>query len=329
MTAVTKTARYDYAGCDGETVEYVRSRSEQIHQLAKRTAQSIVQIGENLIAIKARLPHGEFGRYLDMEFGWTDRTAQRFIGVATHFKSDNLSDLNIGASALYTLTAPSAPAAAREEAIQRAEQGERVTHSDAKQIVAAHYASVESLEKDAEAAATQQPARTTEVFRRAGEGWFYVCADCEEDSEKVAVREDGSLACVICGAIDAADLVELPEEARMVVESADFEPQPIAYGDILHRHHVGATADRVLHKTTKVVVVSERTFEVNGDGGWRTYEYRDLGDGGIWHTSADESLAALRRETEVEVSAMENEIDRLTARLAIARRVLAACENAA
>jgi hypothetical protein len=46
--------------------------------------------------------------------------------------------LNFAASALYLLSAPSTPESAREEAIDRAEAGEVMTHAKAKAIIAAH-----------------------------------------------------------------------------------------------------------------------------------------------------------------------------------------------
>jgi hypothetical protein len=52
--------------------------------------------------------HGNWLPWLEREFGWTDKTAERFIQVA-NVKFDKLSNLDIGVSSLYLLAAPSTP----------------------------------------------------------------------------------------------------------------------------------------------------------------------------------------------------------------------------
>jgi len=61
--------------------------------------------------------------------------------------TNNLLVENIGASALYLLSAPSTPESAREEAMERAEAGESVTHKTAKEIADAHK-EIERLKKE-------------------------------------------------------------------------------------------------------------------------------------------------------------------------------------
>jgi hypothetical protein len=129
---------FDYGQLDVETRIVVRQRTDEIKTLVRRSAQDIIDIGNKLIDVKAMLGHGEFGPWLEGEFGWAERTAQTFMQVAHYFKSANFADLKIGASALYLLAAPSTPEPARIEAIQRAEAGEAITHSTAKAIVAQH-----------------------------------------------------------------------------------------------------------------------------------------------------------------------------------------------
>lgn len=125
---------FQYDRLDSTKRVIVQQRTSEIKSLMRKTAQDIVEIGHKLIEVKNELPHGEFLNWLESEFGWTDRTAQRFMNVANSFKNDNLSDLNIGTSALYMLSEPSTPEPARQEAIERAEKGESVSYSDAKEL---------------------------------------------------------------------------------------------------------------------------------------------------------------------------------------------------
>lgn len=95
----TQIALFDYSQLDTETRIVVQQRTEEIKVLVRRSAQDIIDIGNKLIDIKARLGHGNFGNWLKNEFGWTAMTAQRFMQVADRFKNNNLLDLNIGTAA--------------------------------------------------------------------------------------------------------------------------------------------------------------------------------------------------------------------------------------
>lgn len=129
---------FQYGGLDDSTREFVEDRTERIRGLIQRSAQDIVAIGIALQEVKERLPHGQFGAWLAAEFDMSERMAQNFMRVADCFKSANFADLSIAPSALYLLAAPSTPDEAREEAIERAEQGEVVSHAMAQEIVEEH-----------------------------------------------------------------------------------------------------------------------------------------------------------------------------------------------
>src|ERR1051326_6685695 len=107
--------RFDYSPLEKKVAEKVQSAAERIRQSMKRTIESIIEVGNDLIAAKEALPHGRFGHWLRAEFAWTERTAQNFIAVAERFgpKSEMISDLKIEPTAAYLLAAPSAPDQAR------------------------------------------------------------------------------------------------------------------------------------------------------------------------------------------------------------------------
>jgi hypothetical protein len=60
------------------------------------------------------------------------------ISVAENFNLDSLSDMNVGASALYVLSAPTTPEEAREEARYLASQGQKITLAVAKDLRQQH-----------------------------------------------------------------------------------------------------------------------------------------------------------------------------------------------
>lgn len=131
---------FDYASLDAEISQFIQQQTGELKALAQRTVQGIYEIGQRLLLVKQKLGHGCFLNWLDTEFGWSERTAQRFMNVAEILKdklqdkSVNLSNFNFDFTALYYVTAPSTPEQAREEVFARAIAGERITYTTAKTI---------------------------------------------------------------------------------------------------------------------------------------------------------------------------------------------------
>jgi Protein of unknown function (DUF3102) len=128
---------FNYDLLDSRVAEEARSSAQRIRDKVKRTIEDIIEVGNDLLAIREALPHGQFGPWLAAEFGWTERTARNFMAVAERFgpRTEMISDLTIQPTAAYLLVAPSAPDEAREAAIKRAEAGEQITTAVAKKIL--------------------------------------------------------------------------------------------------------------------------------------------------------------------------------------------------
>jgi len=122
---------FDYLRLDAQDRSFIKERAARIHELAKRTAESIVLIGQWLSEVKERLGHGQWLPWLEHEFGWSEQTARNFINVYRAFKSTNFGDLAIDVSALYLIAAPKTPDPVRREIIGRAQAGEYMTHAEA------------------------------------------------------------------------------------------------------------------------------------------------------------------------------------------------------
>ncbi len=129
---------FDYASLEARIAKEVLEAAERIRAKVKKTLEDLIAVGQDLLAVKESLGHGRFGPWLRAEFGWTERTAQNFMTVAEQFgpKTEMISDLSIVPTAAYLLAAPSTPPEAREEAIERAEKGEKITTVVAKELVA-------------------------------------------------------------------------------------------------------------------------------------------------------------------------------------------------
>lgn len=134
MTMIA-TQQFDYEALSESTKIVVQQKTSEIRSRMNKAASNIMEIGERLIAVKEQLGHGQFREWLTAEFAWDERSAQRMMKVATTFKSDNLSDLALAPSALYLLASDATPQEVKDRFVQKAQDGEQVTHAEVKQAV--------------------------------------------------------------------------------------------------------------------------------------------------------------------------------------------------
>ena len=127
---------FNYDLLETKVAEKVRTSADRIRERVKKTVEDIIDVGNDLLAVKEALPHGQFGPWLKAEFGWSERSAQNFMSVAERFKSAKFADLPIQPSAAYLLAAPAVPDEARQVAVEKAEAGEEITFATARKIVA-------------------------------------------------------------------------------------------------------------------------------------------------------------------------------------------------
>ena len=149
---------FDYSSLTPSTRLSVEGCTVEIRNLVRRSGQDIIAIGGHLSEVKALLPHGQFGAWLKTEFDWSERTARKLMAVYETFKTAQSAEMDIAPSALYLLAEPNTPEAARQEAIDRAEAGERVSYTEAKTLISAHR---ESEQADAVDASDARIARHT------------------------------------------------------------------------------------------------------------------------------------------------------------------------
>lgn len=98
---------FDYQALDVETCQFVQQKADETHGLLKRTADHILRIGQNLRAVKEKLPHGQFLSWVRTEFGMSRWTAQNFIRVAERLEDKWGNFHHLPLSVLYELAASS------------------------------------------------------------------------------------------------------------------------------------------------------------------------------------------------------------------------------
>ena len=127
---------FDYEILDSQQRLVIQQRTGEIKERLRRSAQDIWEIGQKLADVRSRLKHGQFETWLKAEFGWSRRTAYNFIKVyETLAERANFAQIDIATSALYLLAAPSTPQNVREEFIQRAHEGQTITHKSIRQVI--------------------------------------------------------------------------------------------------------------------------------------------------------------------------------------------------
>ena len=65
---------------------YAQEQAEEIKQIANNAT---IQIGQKLIKVKERLGHGHFISWIEKEFDWSKRQAQKLMTIASEFSNAN------------------------------------------------------------------------------------------------------------------------------------------------------------------------------------------------------------------------------------------------
>jgi len=170
---------FDYSILSVETQEFIKAKELAIKA---RTSQTIWENGRDLLEVKERLEHGQFQKWIEANFPWSYRTVKRFMEVAETFKSDKLADFNFSKSVLYLLAAPSTPEAAREEAIELAEDGKNLSYQQAEDLIKAHKL-IKSLEDQIKDLESQLP--NEDVINKISE----LSAQLEKEKNKPPIIE--------------------------------------------------------------------------------------------------------------------------------------------
>ena len=137
---------FDYSALASSDRKVIRAATDRINRRLKKTMADMVAIGEDLIAVKDRLDHGQFRQWIISEFGWSKSTASNYMRI--HDAFSNVQNLDICPSAAITLSAESVSDEAFAEAIERAESGETITHATAQEIIESHRESSDPPELD-------------------------------------------------------------------------------------------------------------------------------------------------------------------------------------
>lgn len=151
------------------TAAELEEAAGRIRRLVGFVDASIFEIGKELVAIKARLEHGEFMKWVKTSFEFTERSAQRYMSVFETFGCNYDTVSYLPKTVIQKLAAPSLPDTLREEVIADIYAGKKPTGkdillriADAKGKTGAHRkkAQADKIERKFEVEAIQPEAKT-------------------------------------------------------------------------------------------------------------------------------------------------------------------------
>lgn len=129
---------FDYNALDRSQRAQLKAAATAIKACIARTQNDIIEVGRRLSDVRDSLEHGEFLKWIDAEFGMSQRSAYNFIQVSETFgKFATVANLTFHQSALYALASPSVSDETRQVAVELAEEGEVITKSAARDLIEA------------------------------------------------------------------------------------------------------------------------------------------------------------------------------------------------
>ncbi len=127
---------FDYTTLDltDSAMNSVIAERDKIRILYRSTQENYIEIGHALINVKSTLPHGQFGHWIDAEFGWSSATARKLIQVAEQFPEIAHPE-RFEMTALYALAADKVPEQIRNQFIEQADAGQPVRLKDVREAI--------------------------------------------------------------------------------------------------------------------------------------------------------------------------------------------------
>jgi len=120
----------------------------------RATKKAIFEIGKILVDVKNALDHGQFGKWISREFGWTNRTAQNYMNMSRNLSDHSETVSHLPMKIVYDIAA--LPDAGRADVIAMIADPK---NPPVKQI-AQKIVTLKNVEYDAKAAAAKEAQRS-------------------------------------------------------------------------------------------------------------------------------------------------------------------------
>ena len=120
---------FDYTSISSDVAEDARAAAARIRH---RMVANIGEIGRELCAVKKRMPHGTFVRWVKAELGINPRSAENYMNAALFLEGKSESISHLPSTAIYALAAPSASQSIVDRVVAELDDGVALS---SKQIV--------------------------------------------------------------------------------------------------------------------------------------------------------------------------------------------------
>lgn len=232
--------RYDYSLIPAEQRETVQNAAVDIVRNGKRAQESLILIGERLLEIKEVLEHGQFGDWCETEFSFSQRTAQNMMNVAQTFGGQKRNGVSLlGDATLYLLSAPSTPAAAREEVIEMAQAtGTTPTKAEVKAVIDRYKPTMTQLAEMIETRPNLKSADLRAAARKRAGHWLYDTAASNAEATWPGAWSQTTLVNALHYVADALDRADRTPAANVVPSEATHSRQQgaqLATCSVCHR----------------------------------------------------------------------------------------------
>jgi len=131
MTLIDQTGAnvvaFAYGSLDAAVAADLKKKAERIRKRTSRITQAIIETGQDLIAAKERLDHGQFTAWTEAELGIPARTAQQYMAAANRFAGKGATVAGLAPTTIYKLARKSTPPEIAAEVVQRIEAGDPLT----------------------------------------------------------------------------------------------------------------------------------------------------------------------------------------------------------
>lgn len=133
-----KIVGFNYAALRPQDRATAQENAAAIKGLVEKTATAVVEIGRRLNEVHDRLGRKFFTPWLKAEFDWSQAVASNYMQAAKRF-GDSDCVAQFQSSAIVDLARRMVPAAAIDEAINAAANGQPITRAVARQIISRHH----------------------------------------------------------------------------------------------------------------------------------------------------------------------------------------------
>ena len=101
---VPHSVSFDYSALSEDDALRGRAAASRIKRRNHKMVEAIIENGQDLLAMKLRIPHGQFEAWIDAECGVSERTARNYMAAARAFGGKTAIVADLSPTTIYALT---------------------------------------------------------------------------------------------------------------------------------------------------------------------------------------------------------------------------------